>query len=84
MAVTLTVSDRILEVMRRTPDCRLDDLVQTCQDFPWQAVLFEVNRLSREGQLQVSLISARASAVRLVERESPIKVCEGSGFVRGG
>ena len=69
MAVALTVSDRILEVMQRTPECKLDDLVQTCHDFSWQAVLLEVNRLSREGQLQVTLISARAFAVRLVERE---------------
>ena len=69
MAVALTVSDRILEVMQRTPECKLDDLVRTCHDFSWQAVLLEVNRLSREGQLQVTLISARAFAVRLVESE---------------
>lgn len=84
MAVPLTVSDRILEVMRRTPDCALDNLVRTCHDFSWQAVLIEVNRLSREGRLQLSLISARAFAVKLVERESPVKVCEVSGSVRSG
>lgn len=84
MAVTLTVSDRILEVMRRTPDCKLDDLVLTCQDFSWQAVLFEVNRLSQEGHLKLTLIGARAFAVRLVERESPVKACEGSGPMHAG
>jgi hypothetical protein len=84
MAVPLTVSDRILEVMRYTPECRLDDLVRTCRDFSRQAILLEVNHLSREGQLQLTLISARAFAVRLIERESPGKVHEDSGPVRGG
>jgi hypothetical protein len=70
--------------MRYTPECRLDDLVRTCQDFSWQEVLLEVNHLSREGQLQLTLVSARAFAVRLIERESPGKVHAGSGSVRGG
>ena len=84
MAVSLTVSDRILEVMRRTPECRLDDLVLTCGDFSWQEILLEVNHLSQEGRLQLTLISARAFTVRLVERESPAMACEGSRPVRGG
>jgi hypothetical protein len=84
MAVPLTVSDRILEVMRYTPECRLDDLVRTCQDFSWQAVLIEVNRLSQAGRLQVTLISARSFAVRLVERESPVEAREVSSSLRGG
>lgn len=58
--------------MRHTPECRLDDLVMNCQDFSWQAVLIEVNRLSREGRLNLTLISTRAFAVRLIERESPV------------
>jgi hypothetical protein len=55
-----------------------------CQGFSWQAVLIEVNRLSRKGRLNLTLISARAFAVRLVERESPVMACEGSGPVHGG
>ena len=41
----LVVSDRILQVMRGTPDCRLDDLLLSCREFPLQAVLSEVSRL---------------------------------------
>jgi hypothetical protein len=66
MAHQLAVSDRILEVMRRTPDSRLDDLVLNCQDFSWQAVLIEVSRLSREGQLQLTLVSTGSFSVQLL------------------
>ena len=37
--------------MRGTPDCKLDDLVLSCWEFPLQAVLSEVSHLSREDQL---------------------------------
>lgn len=77
MAVSLTVSDRILEVMRTTPECSLDDLVRTCRDFSWQEVLLKVNHLSREGQLQVTLLSEKTFALRLLARESTVKACEG-------
>ena len=84
MAIPMTVSDRILEVMRCAPECKLDDLVRDCWDFSWQEVLLEVNHLSREGQLQLTLISARAFNVRLIERESPVKACESLEHARGG
>ena len=44
----LAVSDRILEIMRGIPDCRLDDLVVNCQDSLSQVVLSEISHLSRE------------------------------------
>ena len=66
MAYQLAVSDRILEVMRRIPDCSLDDLVLNCQDFPLQAVLIEVSRLSRVGQLQLTLVSMGSFTVQLL------------------
>jgi hypothetical protein len=63
----LTVSDRILEVMRCIPDCRLDDLVSNCQTFPLQAVLSEVSRLSREDQLQLTLVSTGSFTIQLLD-----------------
>ena len=62
----LTISDRILEIMRGVPDCRLDDLVSNCQAFPLQAVLSEVSRLSREGQLQLTLTHTGFFTVQLL------------------
>jgi hypothetical protein len=66
MAHHLTVSDRILEVMRGAPDCRLDDLVLSCPGFPLQVVLSEVSRLSREDQLQLTLVSTGFFTVQLL------------------
>ena len=66
MAYQLAVSDRILEVMRRIPDCPLDDLVLNCRDIPLNSVLFEVSRLSREGLLQLTLVSTGSFTVQLL------------------
>lgn len=65
MARHLVVSDRILQVMRGTPDCKLDDLVLSCREFPLQAVLSEVSHLSREDQLQLTLVSTGSFTVQL-------------------
>jgi hypothetical protein len=72
----LTISDRILKVMRGVPDCRLDDLVSNCQAFPLQAVLSEVSRLSREGQLQLTLTHTGSFTVQLLSangRSRPVR-----------
>jgi hypothetical protein len=66
MAHRLTVSDRVLEVMQGIPDCGLDDLVLNCQAFPLRAVLFEVSRLSREGQLQLTLTHTGSFTLQLL------------------
>jgi hypothetical protein len=71
MAHRLTVSDRVLEVMQGIPDCGLDDLVLNCQAFPLRAVLFEVSRLSREGQLQLTLVSTGSFTVQLLSANGP-------------
>jgi hypothetical protein len=78
MARPLLVSDHILEVMRRIPDCRLDDLVLNCQDFPLQAVLTEVSRLSREGHLQLTLVSTGSFTVQLLNANSRPRLVRGS------
>lgn len=67
MAHHPTVSDRILEVMRSIPYCRLDDLVLNCPGFPLQVVLSEVSRLSREDQLQLTLVSTGSFTVQLLD-----------------
>jgi hypothetical protein len=66
MSRHLTVSEQILKVMRRTPDCRLDDLVLSCKSFSLQALLCEVSRLSRVGQLQLTLVSTGSFTLQLL------------------
>jgi hypothetical protein len=76
MAHHLTISDRVLEVMQGIPDCGLDDLVSNCQAFPLRAVLFEVSRLSREGQLRLTLTHTGSFTVQLLSangRSRPVK-----------
>ena len=69
MARTSTITDRVLEGVRLTPDCRLDDLVLNCQDFTWQEVFLEVNRLNRIGQLELTSRGLGAFTIRVAERE---------------
>jgi len=77
MVHDLTVSDHILEVMRRTPDCRLDDLVLSCREFPLQSVLTEVSRMSRRGQLNLTLVSTGSFTVQLLSEKSRSKLVKG-------
>jgi hypothetical protein len=76
MAHHLTISDRVLEVMQGIPDCGLDDLVSNCQAFPLRAVLSEVSRLSRKGQLQLTLAHTGSFTVQLLSangRSRPVR-----------
>lgn len=66
MSRHLTVSEQILEVMRRTPDCRLDDLVLSCKRFPLEVLLSEVSRLSRKNQLRLTLASTGSFTLQLL------------------
>jgi hypothetical protein len=77
MSGHLTVSEQILEVMRRTPDCRLDDLVLNCRGIPLKSVLFEVSRLSRKNQLQLTLASTGSFTVQLLSMNCRPKLVRG-------
>lgn len=78
MSDHLTVSEHILEVMRRTPDCRLDDLVLNCRGIPLKPVLFEVSRLSRKNQLQLTLVSTGSFTVQLLSMNCRPKLVRAS------
>ena len=49
------VTDRILGRVQRTHGCDLDMLTKSLSDLSWSQVFLEVDRLSREGQVQVTL-----------------------------
>lgn len=83
MAHPITISERIIESLRRTPDCRLDDLVVSCKSFPLQTVLSEVSRLSRAGQLQLTLISTGAFTLQLLSTNSKLRLVK-SACPEGG
>lgn len=64
MARYRSLSDQILAVMHRSPDCRLDELAMACQDYPRQALFIEMNRLSQEGRLRLVARHCRSSSMR--------------------
>ena len=56
MALSHTpVTDRILGEVQRTHGCDLDSLTRSLSDLSWSQVFLEVDRLSRQGQVQVML-----------------------------
>ncbi|HEV8540050.1 MAG TPA: hypothetical protein VGQ60_02695 [Nitrospiraceae bacterium] len=54
MAEPETITNRILNAVRSAPDCTLDELTLTCPDLHWNQIFFEVDRLSRTGDLKLS------------------------------
>lgn len=51
MSQNATVADRILHMVRCTPDCTLEELTHSLSNASWSDVFLEVDRLSRSGQL---------------------------------
>ena len=58
-----TLTDRLLLVVAKTPDCRIEDVVDHFPDLPWNEVFHAVTRLSRDGRLQL-LINGQGMLVR--------------------
>lgn len=59
------VRTRILDVLRKKPECELEELVRVCSSFTWNQVFLEVDRLSRTGELRLVPRRAGVYAVRL-------------------
>jgi hypothetical protein len=54
----------ILQVIIRLKRCRLEDLIVACPTLTWNQVFLELDRLSRTGQIRLSM---RAPGVYSVE-----------------
>jgi hypothetical protein len=74
MALHTPVTDRILGHVQRTHGCDLDTLTNSLSDLSWGQVFLEVDRLSREGQVQVTLDTGGRYMIRLPDhnKESAI------------
>ena len=59
------ITDRILGQVQRTQGCDLDTLTRSFSDLSWGQVFLEVDRLSREGQVRVTLDSRGCYMIRL-------------------
>jgi hypothetical protein len=54
MALQKPITDRILELLRCSPECEFDVLVARYPEFTWNELFLEVSRLSRAGQLTIT------------------------------
>ena len=62
------VTDRILGQVQRTQGCDLDMLAKSLSDLSWSQVFLEVDRLSREGQVRVTLDPQGRYMIRLPDQ----------------
>ena len=69
MASHTPVTDRILGAVQRTHGCDLDTLTNSLTDLSWGQVFLEVDRLSREGQVLVTLGAGGRYLIRLPDHD---------------
>jgi hypothetical protein len=65
MASHTPVTDRILGTVQRTHGCDLDTLTNSLSDLSWAQVFLEVDRLSRKGQVLVTLDTGGRYMIRM-------------------
>jgi hypothetical protein len=70
MASHTPVTDRILGTVQRMHGCDLDTLTNRLTDLSWGQVFLEVDRLSREGQVLVTLGAGGRYLIRLPDHDS--------------
>jgi predicted nucleic acid-binding Zn-ribbon protein len=70
MASHTPVTDRILGAVQRTHGCDLDMLAKSLSDLSWGQVFLEVDRLSRDGQILVTLDTRGRYMIQLPDHSS--------------
>ena len=65
MASNTPVTDRILGAVQRTQGCDLDTLTNSLSDLSWSQVFLEVDRLSRQGEVLVTLDTGGRYMIRM-------------------
>lgn len=63
------ITARILDAVKRTQVCEIEELVQACSTYTWNQVFLEVDRLSRCGELRLLPKRAGVYAVTLPPRQ---------------
>jgi hypothetical protein len=74
MAATMTTTLQIMDVFARSGSdgCLLEDLIRQCTDLTWNQVFFELDRLSRTGEVRLSLSGAGRYVATAVSREGAV------------
>ncbi len=48
-----TAEDQIIDIVRRTHICDLEEVARQCDDLTWNQVFLAVDRLSRSGEIML-------------------------------
>ena len=59
------LSHRVLTVIRQREECNMDELMRACSRYTWNQVFYEVDRLSRTGELTLIYKKGGDYAVKL-------------------
>jgi hypothetical protein len=59
----------VLESLARNPACEFNALVADCSEFTWNQLFYEVDRLSRNGQLRLTSVGGGNYFLRLPPTE---------------
>jgi hypothetical protein len=54
MALQKYITERVLELLRCSPECEFEALVARYPEFTWNELFLEVSRLSRAGQVTIT------------------------------
>ena len=71
MATAQTPRDTILDILRTTAQCELDELVALCSEFTWRDVFLEIEKLSRSGEVCITRHGLSGYRVILLHCELP-------------
>jgi hypothetical protein len=69
LGTTKTITAQVLESLRSNPACEFDQLVVDCSGFTWNQLSYEVDRLSRRGQLCLTSTGNGRYFLRLMQKE---------------
>jgi hypothetical protein len=63
------ITDRILDLLRCSPECEFDTLVTRYPEFTWNELYLEVARLSRAGQVKIT----RGVGIFTIKHAAPVR-----------
>jgi len=70
---TKSITMQVLESLQRNPVCEFDQLVADCTNFTWNQIFYEVDRLSRLGQLCLTPAGRGHYSLQLMQKGGPMK-----------
>ena len=66
-----SAEEAVIEMLRRTGPCFLDDIVKQLPNFSWSEVIFAVDRMSRDGRLFHRCLARSTYYVALPPQHAP-------------